>query len=170
MVSNNLYLQCSWILHALPCFYVEFFFLLNNVLYIFFQHFKDANPLFSGSSTLFLQISFIFFYFQDFLFVFGFRQLFQSDQCLMTQDECMDTSMWSIQSAILMYAFKNCHVCFQHPYYNYLYKTATCQLFCISKKNIPLSEKIIVWTQIFFMYLFQNNILQQINLEAYMII
>lgn len=103
MVNINLYLQCSWILHALPCFYVEFFFLLNNVLYIFFQHFKDANPLFSGSSTLFLQISFLFFYFQDFLFVFGFWQLFQSDQCLMTQDECMDTSMWSIQIAILMW-------------------------------------------------------------------
>lgn len=102
MVNINLYLQCSWILHPLPRFYVEFFFLLNNVLYIFFQHFKDVNPLFSCSSRLFLQISFLFFYFQDFLFVFGFWQLFQSDRCLMTQGECMDTSIWSIQNAIWM--------------------------------------------------------------------
>lgn len=58
---NVLDCQCSFrfthifklynVLESFMCFHVfmqDLFFLLKNLLYILFQHFKDANPLFSG--------------------------------------------------------------------------------------------------------------------------
>lgn len=150
-----------------------FFFLLKNLLCIFFQHLKDANPLFFGFFHIVSPNKFFFSIFKIFsvCLVFGgyskvtsawwhkinswIRGPFQ------VQFECK-----RIQTVSCMLSTSTLPLSF---------KTDTCQWFCISKKNIPLPEKIIlilfssiffyiiVWTQIFFMQLFQNKILQQID-------
>ena len=131
--------------HALPCSYksIVIFSFEECALCFFFNTLKMPNHCFLSSSTLFLQIR-LFFCFQDFLFIFGFQQLFQSDQCSMVRDECIN--LRSTQSALCINGFE-CN--------GVQNEITTCPFFCISKKNIPLSEKIIL-IQFFLTFLLYN--------------
>lgn len=115
-----------------------------RIYFIFsFNTLKMLIHCFLVSSTLFLQISFFFFLFSRFFLCVWFLAVIPKWPML---DGTRSIHGYVIRSKcnLNVKEYKKCHVCFQHPYYHYLYKTDTCQLFCISKKNIPLSEKIIL--------------------------